>query len=140
MGHETDRNLALSLGKHSEALRSMVRCEVRDHEMMRDHTTFCIGGPADIFVLPGDIEDVRKIPDYERSVIIVGYTMRRLGSFPSINESQSGKDVLKKMSQVKSTPKVVIVEEGDDHFVLGLIGEDDLISSLKFCQLNPEKC
>jgi Zn-dependent protease/predicted transcriptional regulator len=86
------------------------------------------------------IEDIRKIPDYERSEIIVGYTMRRLGSFPSINESQSGKDVLKKMSQVKSIPNVVIVEEGNDHFVLGLIGEEDLVSSLKFCQLNPEKC
>ena len=114
MGHEKDRNLALSLGKHSEALRSMVRCEVRDHEMMRDHTTFCIGGPADIFVLPGDIEDVRKIIGYARTNDIP-YCIIGNGSNLLVSDSGFRGIVIKigrEMSKVEFNGELIKAEAG----------------------------
>jgi hypothetical protein len=35
---------------------------------------------------------------------------------------------------------LVAVREIGNDYVLGFIGEDELVSSLKFCQLNPDKC
>lgn len=51
-------------------LRSMIRGELRLEEPMERHTSFRIGGPADLFVIPEDEEEVRKIVGYasERGV------------------------------------------------------------------------
>lgn len=35
--------------------------QILTEEPMRKHTTFRIGGPADIFVIPKTIEDVAKV-------------------------------------------------------------------------------
>ena len=86
------------------------------------------------------IDDVRKIPMNQRSKYIVGYAMRNISNFPSVYNEGTGKDVMKKLSTMKSRPHIVVVKGYDDDYVLGFIGEDDLVSSLKFCQLNPEKC
>ncbi len=53
--------------KHAESVRSLVNGEVRVHELMRKHTSFRIGGPADILALPVSIEDVRQIISYART-------------------------------------------------------------------------
>ena len=53
--------------KHAELMRTVVNGEVRVRELMRKHTSFRIGGPADIFVLPVSIEDVRRIIRYART-------------------------------------------------------------------------
>ena len=42
-------------------LRSATRATVRLHEHMAAHTSFRIGGPADVFVIPQDAADVRAV-------------------------------------------------------------------------------
>ena len=86
------------------------------------------------------IDDIKKVPVEQRSEFIVGYAMRKLNDFPSIYDDDSGKQVMKKFVQMESKPQLLIVKEHRDDFILGLIGKDDLVSSLRFCQLNPEKC
>jgi len=86
------------------------------------------------------IEDIRKIPSNRRSEYIVGYAMKHLSNFPSIFEKEDGKEVMKRLLRMKSKPQLLIVKEEVDNYVLGFIGEDDLVNSLKFCKLNPEKC
>jgi hypothetical protein len=66
--------------------------------------------------------------------------MKRLSKFPSVDEKGTGKDVLKKISAMRETPHIVVVKGYDDDYILGFVGEDDLKSSLKFCQLNPTNC
>ncbi|MFX0027132.1 MAG: M50 family metallopeptidase [Candidatus Hermodarchaeota archaeon] len=85
-------------------------------------------------------DDIRKVPLEQRSELIVGYAMRKLNNFPSIYDDDSGKQVMKKFIQMETKPQLLIVKEHGDDFILGLIGKDDLVSSLRFCQLNPEKC
>ena len=89
-------------------------------------------------ILP--IEDIRKIPAYKRSQYIVGYAMRNASNFPKIDEKDNGKEAWKKLMNMKSRPHLVAVQESGEDYILGFIGEDDLVSSLKFCQDNPEKC
>ena len=43
----------------AEQLKSSVSCTVRLNELMSGHTSFKIGGPADILVLPESIEQLR---------------------------------------------------------------------------------
>jgi len=66
--------------------------------------------------------------------------MRKASGFPSIDERERGNEVMKKLVLMKSNPHLVVVKQTHDELVLGFIGEDDLVSSLQFCQLNPEKC
>ena len=42
-------------------LRRVCRGDLRFDEPMARHTSFGIGGPADAFVLPGDLDEVRTI-------------------------------------------------------------------------------
>lgn len=86
------------------------------------------------------IEDIRKIPSNQRSEYIVGYAMKHLSNFPSIFEKEDGREVMKRLVRMKSKPQLLIVKEESDNYILGFIGEDDLVNSLKFCKLNPEKC
>ncbi len=44
-----------------EKVRKSVRGEIRFGELMSRHTSFRIGGPADIFLIPQDREDLRNI-------------------------------------------------------------------------------
>ena len=48
-------------------MRTLVNGEVRVRELMRKHTSFRIGGPADIFVLPGSIEDIKQVISYAKT-------------------------------------------------------------------------
>jgi Zn-dependent protease len=86
-----------------------------------------------------DIETIKRIPEYQRDKTIVGYVMERISQIPEIKENETGKLVLQKMSQMKTTPHVVAVTE-ENEIVLGLIGEEDLVESIRFCELNPNQC
>ena len=85
------------------------------------------------------IEDIKEIPLELRSNYIVGYLMRSISRFPFIDEKDSGKEALKKIRTSKEKPNLVIVKDKDDT-IIGLIGKEELSLSLRFCQLNPEKC
>jgi predicted transcriptional regulator len=86
------------------------------------------------------INDIKKIPFNQRNQYIVGYVMRKASGFPSIDERETGNEVMKKLVLMKTNPHLVVVKQTHDDYVLGFIGEDDVGSSLQFCQLNPEKC
>ena len=86
-----------------------------------------------------DINAIQTIPEYQRNRVIVGYIMERISQLPEIKENDTGKVVLKKMNAMKTTPHVVAVKE-ENQIVLGLIGEQDLIESIRFCELNPNQC
>lgn len=57
-------------------LKSAVRGEVLFGEMMSLHTSYAVGGPADAFVTPEDIDDVLSLYDYAAKmhvpVLVVG--------------------------------------------------------------------
>lgn len=86
------------------------------------------------------INDIKKIPQNQRHQYIVGYVMRKASGFPSIDERETGKEVMRKLVLTKNNPRLVVVKETNDDYVLGFIGEDEIISTIRFCQLNPEKC
>lgn len=86
------------------------------------------------------INDIKKIPQNQRHQYIVGYVMRKASGFPSIDERETGKEVMRKLVLMKNNPRLVVVKETNDDYVLGFIGEDEIISTIRFCQLNPEKC
>jgi Zn-dependent protease/predicted transcriptional regulator len=85
------------------------------------------------------IEDIKRIPIEVRSNYIVGYIMRNISRFPFINEKDNGKEALKKIRTSKEKPNLVVVKDKDD-IIIGLIGKEEISLSLRFCQLNPEKC
>ena len=86
------------------------------------------------------INDIKKIPQNQRHQYIVGYVMRKASGFPSIDERETGKEVMRKLVLTKNNPRLVVVKETNNDYVLGFIGEDEIISTIRFCQLNPEKC
>ena len=86
------------------------------------------------------MNDIKKIPNEQREEYIVGYAMKKASGFPSIDERESGNEVMKKLARVKEKPQLVVVRGNNNDYVLGFIGEDDLVSTIKFCQFNPEKC
>ncbi len=53
--------------KHAESIRDLIDGEVHVYKSMRNHTTFRIGGPADIFVLPSGVEDIRYIIKFAKA-------------------------------------------------------------------------
>lgn len=86
------------------------------------------------------MNDIKKIPNEKREEYIVGYAMKKASGFPTIDERESGDEVMKKLARVKEKPQLVVVRGNNNDYVLGFIGEDDLVSTIKFCQFNPEKC
>lgn len=45
----------------AERLRSLIKGDVLVSEPMRNHTSFRIGGPADVLVVPADVDDLKKL-------------------------------------------------------------------------------
>jgi Zn-dependent protease len=86
------------------------------------------------------INDIKKIPFDQRDISIVGYVMRKVSGFPSVDERELGNEAWKMLVLTKNNPRLIAVKETYGETILGFIGEDDIASSLQFCQLNPEKC
>ncbi|RYD05476.1 hypothetical protein N752_09020 [Desulforamulus aquiferis] len=51
----------------SEELQAMIKGQVSSSEPMNKHTTWRIGGPADIFVNPASLEDLYQAVEYARN-------------------------------------------------------------------------
>ena len=72
------------------------------------------------------------MPFNQRSEYIVGYAMKQASQFPSVTENESGKDILVKLMQINVRPHLVAVMDSGQNKIIGFIGEEDLVSSLKF--------
>ena len=57
----------------AEQLKSSVSCTVRLNELMSGHTSFKIGGPADILVLPESIEQLREVLKVVKETVCSSY-------------------------------------------------------------------
>lgn len=57
----------LASGDLTKELRTRLRGKVLSREPMRRHTTFKIGGPADLVVIPEDVEDLKAALHFARS-------------------------------------------------------------------------
>ena len=44
-----------------EQLAISLHCDVRNQEPMRKHTTFKIGGPADLFIVVNDVQALQSV-------------------------------------------------------------------------------
>ncbi|MFW9781873.1 MAG: site-2 protease family protein [Candidatus Heimdallarchaeota archaeon] len=86
------------------------------------------------------IDDIKRIPINERSRMIVGYIMRNITDFPMIYDNDLGSDVMKTFLKIDKKPELIVVKEHGADYIVGLIGKDDIVSSINFCKLNPEKC
>jgi Zn-dependent protease len=84
------------------------------------------------------IADIKKIPLQQRSSFIIGYIMRKISEFPLVDGEETGKEVMKKLNKIDDNHHIVIVKEKDNNTLLGFIGEEDVISYLKFWNLNIE--
>ncbi len=80
------------------------------------------------------LEDIKKVPITQRNEIIVGYLMKKISQFPIVNENNTGKDVLMKLTQMKDRPHIVIVYDVNQNNIIGYVGEEDILTSLKFLQ------
>jgi UDP-N-acetylmuramate dehydrogenase len=89
-----------------------IRGEVRFNEPLRDFTSFHIGGPADVFVLPADVEDLCLLVKQARSVkvplFVIGGTnlLVRDGGLRGIVVN------LSKLNGITDEPGHVIYAEG----------------------------
>jgi UDP-N-acetylmuramate dehydrogenase len=68
-------------------LSSVLRGRVRLHEPMARHTTFRIGGPADIFVQPADVEDLAQAVRFSRDK---GIPLKVIGNGSNLLVSDAG--------------------------------------------------
>ena len=60
--------------KLANLFKSQIKGQVRFNEPMSNHTSFRIGGPADVLVVPEDADDIRgvlKIADENRLPLTV---------------------------------------------------------------------
>ena len=118
---------------------TLISDAVKDYFMIYKRLYFSVI-QGDTIVGVVHINDIKKIPQNQRHQYIVGYVMRKASGFPSIDERETGKEVMRKLVLTKNNPRLVVVKETNDDYVLGFIGEDEIISTIRFCQLNPEKC
>ncbi|MFW9942152.1 MAG: site-2 protease family protein [Candidatus Thorarchaeota archaeon] len=82
------------------------------------------------------IADIRQVPIYQRSNYIIGYIMRKISEFPYIDEDLTGKEAMKIMKQLVKQPHILIVRGKETKDMIGFVGEEELISSLKYWNLN----
>ncbi len=81
-----------------------------------------------------DANDIKKMSVEERALTIAGYKMRKIADFPTVNEGETGKEVMIAMSNIHNEPHIVVVREKSDNELLGFIGEEEVVSSMRFWQ------
>jgi Zn-dependent protease len=79
--------------------------------------------------------DIKRIPEWKRSEMLVENIMRKLSEFPSVDEQQSGKEVFKKLYE---DPLLLVVKGKSNKDTLGFIGKEELLNSIESWSLNVE--
>ena len=103
-----------NIEEYAESLQNLINGELRLRELMKNHTTFRIGGPADIFVLPDSVEDIRRIIKYAKANDIPYYVM---GNGSNLLVADSGIrgiviKIGKRMSNVEFDGEVIRAQVG----------------------------
>ena len=82
------------------------------------------------------IDDIKRIPMWQRPNNIVGNIMRNISEFPSLEDHKSGKDALKNLRLMGNIPHIIVVKNKNSQELIGFLGEEELISFLNFWSLN----
>ncbi len=82
------------------------------------------------------LEDIKRVSISQRDEIIVGYLMKKISQFPTLSQNKTGKDALIELKKMKDRPHLVIIKDNIQNNIIGYIGEDDILTSLKFFQNN----
>ncbi len=93
-------------------LRTIIRGRVRLEEPMAQHTTFRLGGPADLFVQPVDLEDLAKTIQFARAK---GLPLKVIGNGSNLLVADAGIRGL----VVRLTPGFSQVQWLDDGALVG---------------------
>ncbi|MFX1388463.1 MAG: M50 family metallopeptidase [Promethearchaeota archaeon] len=83
-----------------------------------------------------NIQDIKKIPPFQRSEILIGDLMKPISDFSSIDENQSGKEALNKLNKIHEEPLLLVVKDSESERFIGFLGKDELLSSLEFWSLH----
>jgi len=67
--------MMISLNRNIDQLKKIISSDILINESMRDHTSFRIGGPADIFIIPNSVEDLINVVHYSRDNDLPLYTI-----------------------------------------------------------------
>ena len=59
--------------RNIDILRTLIRGDIKEKEMMSKHTYYGIGGPADAYITPKDKEDLSKILRFANKNSIPAY-------------------------------------------------------------------
>ena len=107
--------------KSIDKLRELVQGEVIENEPMANHTSFHIGGPAEVFCRPRSIEDIRNIIEWARRNRLPIFTM---GNGTNLLVSDEG--IRGVVIQISSTMKEIQFDK-NRVFVQGGLSIQELI-------------
>ena len=122
------------MDRHSEVIRKVFRGELLEQEPLSLHTSLKVGGPADIYAIPRDVDDLQRLlkvldeQQIPRIVIGGGYNLLvRDGGFRGIAIS------LEKINQLTVLPRWGIrAEAGGRNIDLARLAEVHGLSGLEF--------
>jgi len=78
------------------------------------------------------LDDIKQIPIEKQTEYIVGDIAKDLSEFPIVFDEESGKDLMKILTQMDKKPNIAVVKERYDQNIIGFIDETELINALKF--------
>lgn len=89
-----------------------IRGEVRFNESLRDFTSFRIGGPADVLVMPADVEDLRLLVKQARAAKVPFFVIGGTNLLVRDGGIRGCVVNLSRLNAVKDEPDHVIYAEG----------------------------
>jgi len=109
---------------------------IREHESMKRHTTFGIGGPADIMIFPRNVDDIRNI------ILTCGsnnYPFYTIGQGSNLLVTDKGiRGVVIKMGEnwnrVKVEGEVINAQAGISLYALSRLAANNSLSGLEFAE------
>jgi predicted transcriptional regulator len=81
------------------------------------------------------IDDIKDIPMNKRDEEIIGYSTKKVNSFPNIQKDETAKEAYKRLAQMEISPRIVIVESEQGDEITGFIGEEEIRSALRVSEL-----
>ena len=78
------------------------------------------------------LDDIKQIPIEKQTEYIVGDIAKNLSEFPIVFDEESGKDVMKILTQMDKKPNIAVVKERYDQNIIGFIDKTELFNALKF--------
>jgi CBS domain-containing protein len=91
-----------------------------------------IEGPNVVGVV--HIKDIKNVPYEARFRTPIGRIMRNVSELPNVKGDATGVDAMKQMRGIEQEPIIVVRREDNDQ-ILGFIGNDEIVSALKFAQM-----